>query len=109
MANKIGPVDHGAVGKVGKKPAEPVADNRISSTRDARGAQRGIAAGAEDTVELTGRAQLLERLEKSLDALSPVDAARVSEIRMAIENGDYKLDSASIAEAMLRFERLLGE
>ncbi len=36
------------------------------------------------------------------------DAARAKEIKTAIENGDYEIDSGAVADAMLRLDRLLG-
>lgn len=109
MANKIGSVDQAAIGKLGKKPAEAAAENRVAPDRAALHGRADRPAGAHDTVELTGRAKLLARLEASLDTASSVDEARVEELRSAIANGDYELDSASIADAMLRFERVLGK
>lgn len=106
MDNKIGPVDRSLAGKAGKKTGETVTDARVTAA-PLQGGGGGQTARTDDTVALTGRAQLLERLEKSLEPLSPVDSARVAEIRSAIENGEYTLDSAAVAEAMLRFERLL--
>ncbi|HNP34451.1 MAG TPA: flagellar biosynthesis anti-sigma factor FlgM [Woeseiaceae bacterium] len=109
MANKIGPVDQNTIGKLGAKAGESVSENRGSSRSEAQAGARSHATKGDDTVALTGRAQLLERLEKSLDTLSPVDSTRVAEVRTAIMNGDYVLDSDAIANAMMRFERLLGD
>jgi flagellar biosynthesis anti-sigma factor FlgM len=36
------------------------------------------------------------------DAGPPVDYARIAQIRTAISQGDYKIDSKAIADAMLR-------
>lgn len=109
MTNKIGPLDPGMVGKLAGRPAEAVAESKPASGHEAQVARSSRGTGADDTVALTGRAQLLERLEKALDSMSGVDDARVAQLRTAIENGEYELDSASIAQAMLRFERLLGD
>tara|TARA_R110002049_G_scaffold54526_10_gene151747 strand:- start:881 stop:1210 length:330 start_codon:yes stop_codon:yes gene_type:complete len=109
MANKIGPVDPGTIGKLGNKPGEATTENKVSGGQEPPNPASGRFAKTEDTVELTGRAQLLERLEQSVDTLSPVNEARVAEVRAAIENGEYELDSDAIANAMLRFERLLGD
>ena len=63
-----------------------------------------------DTKRLTAETyRLLERLEKSLADLPAVDATRVAEVKAAIENGDYEIDADAIADAMIRFERSLGE
>ncbi len=109
MANKIGSVDQAAIGKLGKKASEATADNRVAPDRTALHGRADRMAGAHDTVELTGRAKLLARLETSLDTAASIDEARVDELRSAIENGEYELDAASIADAMLRFERQLGK
>lgn len=109
MANKIGSVDQGVVGKAGKKPVGVSPDSAVSRGNGGQDGAGVRAARSDDTVALTGRAQLLERMEKSLETLSPVDAARVEQIRAEIGSGDYALDAAGIAEAMLRFDRLLGD
>ncbi len=109
MTNKIGPVDPNMIAKVGNKIDESRPAERTSVERPAtEGAARRPEAAA-DTVSLTSSAQLLERLEKSLEALPAVDSQRVDEIRTAIENGDYEIDSQAIADAMLRMERSFGE
>jgi len=109
MANKIGSVDQAAIGKLGKKPAETSADNRVASERTGAHGKADRPAGVGDTVELTGRAKLLARLEASLDTAPSVDEVRIDEIRSAIANGEYELNATAIADAMLRFERLLGK
>lgn len=107
MDNKIGPVDRGVVGKGGGKPGATATDTRVTTGHPMRSTEGGPPVKTDDTVALTGRAQLLERLEKSLAPVSPVDGARVAEIRSAIESDEYTVDSTAVAQAMLRFERLL--
>ncbi|MDJ0911175.1 MAG: flagellar biosynthesis anti-sigma factor FlgM [Woeseiaceae bacterium] len=111
MTNKIGPVDPNMIAKVGNKIDESRPAERTSAKSPAAesAAARPEAAAAADTVSLTSGAQLLERLEKSLEALPAVDSQRVDEIRTAIENGDYEIDPQAIADAMLRMERSFGE
>ena len=109
MTNRIGPVDPSSIGKVGNKLEETNATGKVSPEKAAQDSAASRSASPGDTVELTSGAQLLERLEKSLDALPAVDMQRVEEIKMAIENGDYEIDASAIADAMIRFERSLGE
>ena len=102
-------MDPGALGKLGNKVGESGTSGKVSGDqRKADGAGKDSAAPG-DTVNLTSRAQLLERLDKSLSALPDVDAARVDEIKAAIANGEYEIDADAIASAMLRLERELGE
>ena len=109
MANRIGPMDQSMIGKVGNKVDDTGSTGRVSPEKTAQDSAAGRSASASDTVELTSGAQLLERLEKSLESLPAIDKQRVAEIKVAIENGDYEIDSGAIADAMIRFERLLGE
>ena len=108
MTNRIGPVDPSAIGKAGNKVEETGSGRKVSGSAGATEAPQGRAS-TSDTVELTSSAQLLERLEKGLAGLPDVDAARVTEVRTAIENGEYTIDADAIADAMIRFERSFGE
>lgn len=109
MTNRIGPVDPGSIGKAGNKLDEASVTSKVSPEKAAQESAANRPASGGDTVELTSGAQLLERLEKSLDALPAVDSQRVSEVKTAIENGHYQIDADAIADAMIRFERSLGE
>ena len=97
------------IGKIGNKIEEAGSGNRVAPEKGPNDGAKSTAGATSDTVKLTSGAQLLERLEKSLQSLPTVDAQRVSEIKTAIESGDYEVDSKAIAEAMVRFERSLGE
>ena len=109
MTNRIGPVDPSSIGKAGGKLDETSVAGKVSPEKTAQDSAAGRSRASGDTVELTSGAQLLERLEKSLDALPVVDSQRVDEIKAAIENGNYDIDADAIADAMIRFERSLGE
>ena len=109
MTNRIGPVDPGAIGKAGNKVDETGTNRKISERAGPSADAPQARAAANDTVELTSGAKLLERLEKSLASLPEVDSARVAEVKLAIENGEYQIDADAIADAMIRFERSLGE
>ncbi|MDJ0941699.1 MAG: flagellar biosynthesis anti-sigma factor FlgM [Woeseiaceae bacterium] len=102
-------MDPSTIGKLGNKVDESTGTGRVSNDQGAPKSADNRAASASDTVELTSRAQLLERLEKSLDTLPAVDSQRVAEIKAAIENGDYEIDATAIADAMIRFERSMGD
>lgn len=99
----------GTIGKVGSNVDEAATTKKVSPDKGVADGAAGRPDSAEDTVALTSRAQLLERLEKSLETLPAVDSQRVAEIRTAIENGDYEIDAKAIADAMIRFERSMGE
>jgi len=109
MTNRIGPVDPKMIGKIGNSIEETRGTERASSDQRKTDAAPSPAGPRDDTVELTSRARLLERLEKSLDAAPAVDSQRVAEVKAAIETGDYEIDSESIADAMVRLERALSD
>ncbi len=109
MANRIGPLDQSMIGKIGNKIEETGKNPAISPDRGVKGTSPAGPDSRSDTVELTTSAKLLERLEKSLEALPAVDDARVAEIRSMIRNGEYQVDAKAIADAMMRFERSMGE
>ena len=109
MTNRIGPVDPKTISNIGNRPDETGATGNISDTKARQDVPAAPAPGREDTVELTSGAQLLERLEKSLDSMPAIDSRRIAEVKAAIENGDYEIDSVSIADAMIRLDRAFGE
>lgn len=109
MTNRIGPPDQSMIGKIGNKIEEAGTGNRVTPDKGPADGGRPASESTSDTVKLTSSAQLLERLEKSLQSLPAVDSQRVAEIRSAIESGDYEINSQAIADAMMRFERSLGD
>ena len=109
MTNRIGPVNPNSIGKIGNSVDEASSSSSVSPAKGKQDAAAGAAAAGSDTVALTSGAQLLERLEKSLESLPAIDSQRVAEVRSAIENGDYEIDAQAIADAMIRLERSFGE
>lgn len=65
------------------------------------------ASVSTNEVSISAAAQELNRAP-STDPRANFDSARVSEIRAAIEAGDYPLDSARLADNILRLEQELG-
>ncbi len=102
-------MDQGILGKVGNKVDETSVNRKVTRDSRSESAPSRDPISTNDTVELTSGAQLLERLEKKLADLPAVDAARVAEIKAAIENGDYEIDADAIATAMIQFDRAFGD
>lgn len=63
---------------------------------------------SSEVVTLTDLAARLQRLTDAVALLPEVDQARVAELKGAIENGDYRIDDAKIADKLTAFEALLG-
>ena len=102
-------MDHGAIGKLGNKVDDTGSSGKVSGDAGASQAASKSQPTTSDTVELTSSAKLLERLEKTLASLPAVDSSRVDEVKAAIENGEYEIDADAIADALIRFERSVGE
>jgi negative regulator of flagellin synthesis FlgM len=109
MSNRINPMDQGLLGKIGNKTGETGTARKVDGGPSVSGQGAPQSATSGDTVELTSKAKLLERLEKSLASVSEVDASRVAEVRQQIENGEYEIDAEKIAESMLRLDRELDD
>ena len=101
-------MDPSAIGKTGNKIDDAGSTRKVSRNSGTEQASSGPASKS-DTVNLTSSAKLLERLERTLATLPVVDHARVTEIKNAIENGDYEINADAIADAMIRFDQSLGE
>lgn len=67
------------------------------------------SANAQDAVSISDRASDLQALESQVKSLPDVDMNKVEAIRSRIDNGDYQIDSARLADKMLSFEQQLGD
>lgn len=109
MTDRINPMDQGMLGKIGNKIGETGTAKKVDGNPSARGNDATQKTASTDTVELTSSAKLLERLEKTLAAMPDVDQARVDAVKSQIENGEYRIDSDQIADAMLRLDHEIGK
>lgn len=102
-------MDQGILGKIGNKVDGAGTSGKVSSDAVTPDSKSGSPVSASDTVNLTSSAKLMEQLDKTLAGLPAVDSSRVDEIKTAIENGDYQINSDAIADAMIRMDRWVGE
>jgi negative regulator of flagellin synthesis FlgM len=59
-------------------------------------------------VHITGTAQQLAVLEKQLKEMPAIDEARVSAIRMALEQGTYTVSPGNIADQLMQLDQALA-
>lgn len=71
-----------------------------ADTRAGAGRQAGSTA-RDDTVELSGVADLIATAVRKLAAEPAVDEARVQEIRKAVASGNYTVDPERIARKLI--------
>ena len=64
--------------------------------------EQQIASGA-DTVQISSRARSFAAITKVLGEDEAARAARVEELKGLVQNGEYEVDSNSVAESILAF------
>lgn len=74
---------------------------RSEDRRATSGATSAGGGGESGTVRIGQRASLLAAAEASLASMPDIDSARVDEIRRAITEGRFEVDSERVAERLL--------
>ncbi len=90
------PIDR-AGGQSGQSPKQSSASTPAPST------------GGPDKVTFTGDAAKLAQLDEAIQNTTGVDANRVAEIKKAIADGTFKVDSEQIASKLIDMERDLNK
>lgn len=91
-------------------------DNRSQPVGSGRAVERvrDVLTGSKSSeeqgsgVHITGTAQQLAVLEKQLKEMPAIDEARVSAIRMALEQGTYTVSPENIADQLLQLDQALA-
>ncbi|MGB1191437.1 MAG: flagellar biosynthesis anti-sigma factor FlgM [Pseudomonadales bacterium] len=83
-------------------------DNNSNSKANSRASADTLVDNNNDTVQLSVRAQELNRIQRDLQALPEIDEARVNHIRERIDNGTYTVDADQVATRILADEQLFG-
>ena len=65
------------------------------------------ARTAVDNVELTGTAKKLQQAEKLVADTGDVNEQKVAEVKLAIQNGSYRVDSEQVANKLLALDEAL--
>lgn len=63
---------------------------------------------AEDTVQLSGAAQILKDQEAKISSLPEVNMEKVERIKEQIASGEYKIDTQKLASSMQSIDALFS-
>ncbi len=68
---------------------------------------KALASSRGDQAKFTPEAQTLLKMTQSAKGVSDINQKKVDRIKQALENGDYPIDAARVAEKMVILEKLL--
>ena len=87
-----------------KSTSQPAKEgDKVSSANKANSAP--VSSG--DQVELTSTAQKLDEVVASLSSEPVVDRQKVDAVKQALAEGQYQVDSATIAQKLIEIDELL--
>ena len=109
MADKISGLSSDPAPIGAGRPANAARDATTGSTASAPAAPASTSSGSSGEVHITDSASQLATLEQTLRSMPAVDDARVSQVRMAIEQGTYTVQPHQIADHLLQLERSLPQ
>jgi negative regulator of flagellin synthesis FlgM len=82
------------------KPTAPTGAQEVTSGKQPT-PPGTVASSRSDKVELSEGSSLLKQVEEALNDVSVVDAARVEEVKLAISEGRFRVDSGVVADKLL--------
>jgi len=100
MSIEIKGLGSSSTGRTETGPAAAV----TKAATDAPVSATAASSPVGDTVQLTDAARELSRLEAQVRAAPEVDSRRVEQLRAAIQDGSYKIDTDAVATGLLKFE-----
>ena len=79
-----------------------------STAPDPRSSAAGKSSGVvqDDTVELSGLAEVIKATAKALASEPAVNQARVQELKTAVASGDYQIDPVRVAQKLIAADSL---
>lgn len=104
MTTRIKGTDTSAVDTGASRTVE-----RVRRASPAGSTTASTPSAQTESVNITDTARRLAVLQETIAGMPEVDAARVTELRQAIERGQYHADPEKIADRLLQLERDLAD
>jgi len=83
------------------KPVNPTGVPEVAAGKAGAAQTPATPAAARDKVQITSLSAQLAQLEKMLNDVGVVDAARVDAVKQAIAEGRFQIDSEVVADKLL--------
>lgn len=90
-----------------KTSGASVAVDKASSSADGGNLKHNSDAGVKE-VQLSQEAQIIERLETKINHSEGTDTAKIDRIKQEIADGSYTMNSANIAEQLMKQDELIA-
>jgi negative regulator of flagellin synthesis FlgM len=104
VTTRIKGTDTSAVDAGTSRPLE-----RVRRAAPAGSTSSSTPSAPTESVNITDTARRLAALQETIALMPDIDAARVTELRQAIERGQYHADPEKIADRLLQLERDLAD
>ena len=87
----------------GQYPKQPTNDTAVNKSQEKDAAQKAQLKGKPVSPASMGKENFtISKMKAKIDAEPDVNAARVKELKAQIKSGQYKVDTAKLAENLLK-------
>ena len=90
------------------EPVAPIkgsnSNGAVAEKQNEAGSSKAAVSQSGDQVTLTSSARSLHKLEEAIAKTPVVNAAKVSAVKQSVSTGTYQVDSARVADKLLKFE-----
>lgn len=105
LNNAATPANSGRTGSAQSGASnEAIGSKQPSATATAAASEQAAASKSGESVQFSREAQQLQKLSDKLRDLPTVDKERVAQLKQAIADGSYQVDSQRVASKLLDFE-----
>lgn len=77
---------------------------RNSGADNTRTTSSPVQSSAQDVVNITDTAQRLNQIQEQLKTVPVEDNQKITEIRNALNSGNFEIDNERVAEKLINFE-----